>query len=102
MIAKEFSEIEETDLSAALANSSSVVMKAGCDWSRLCNVLVQLDIYFPFNCYENLKLSTREIKERSLNGPKDIFVNYQSYGQKDEIFSYVLKFNELHLSSWWS
>ena len=31
MIAKEFSEIEETDLSAALANSSSVVMKAGCD-----------------------------------------------------------------------
>ena len=77
MIAKEFSEKEETDLSAALANSSSVVMKAGYDWSRLCNVLVQLDIYFPFNCYENLKLSTWEIKERSLNGPKDISINFR-------------------------
>ena len=32
VIAKEFSEIEETNLSAALADSSSVVMKAGYDW----------------------------------------------------------------------
>ena len=48
------------------------------DRSRLRNVLGQLGIYSLFS-YENLKFSTKKIKERILNGQQEILVNFQSY-----------------------
>lgn len=54
-------------------------MRKCYDRLRLRNVLGQLGIYSLFSCYENLKFSTKKIKERSLNSQQEILVNLQSY-----------------------